>query len=45
MSELNKLGLADARDALRKGETTSVELPTLPFSLVNCQSKIIALAG
>ncbi|MEL0436271.1 Asp-tRNA(Asn)/Glu-tRNA(Gln) amidotransferase subunit GatA [Phycobacter sp. K97] len=26
MSELNKLGLAEARDALRKGETTSVEL-------------------
>jgi len=26
MSELNKLGLAAARDALRKGETTSVEL-------------------
>ncbi|KUP91160.1 Asp-tRNA(Asn)/Glu-tRNA(Gln) amidotransferase subunit GatA [Tritonibacter horizontis] len=26
MSELNKLGLAEARDLLRKGETTSVEL-------------------
>jgi len=26
MSELNKLGLAEARDALRKGDTTSVEL-------------------
>ncbi|MFT7594253.1 MAG: aspartyl-tRNA(Asn)/glutamyl-tRNA(Gln) amidotransferase subunit A [Paracoccaceae bacterium] len=26
MSELNKLGLAQARDALRKGETTSVDL-------------------
>jgi len=26
MSDLNKLGLAEARDALRKGETTSVEL-------------------
>ncbi|WP_170478660.1 Asp-tRNA(Asn)/Glu-tRNA(Gln) amidotransferase subunit GatA [Ruegeria arenilitoris] len=26
MSELNKLGLAEARDALRKGEVTSVEL-------------------
>jgi len=26
MSELNKLGLADARDALRKGDVTSVEL-------------------
>ncbi len=26
MSDLNKLGLADARDLLRKGETTSVEL-------------------
>ena len=26
MTELNKLGLADARDALRKGETTSKEL-------------------
>ncbi|TMV07825.1 Asp-tRNA(Asn)/Glu-tRNA(Gln) amidotransferase subunit GatA [Ruegeria sediminis] len=26
MSELNTLGLAEARDALRKGETTSVEL-------------------
>ena len=28
MSDLNKLGLAQARDALRKGETTSVELTT-----------------
>ncbi len=26
MSDLNKLGLAEARDALRKGDTTSVEL-------------------
>ena len=26
MSELNKLGLAEARDALRRGETTSPEL-------------------
>ncbi|MFD3190622.1 Asp-tRNA(Asn)/Glu-tRNA(Gln) amidotransferase subunit GatA [Sedimentitalea sp. HM32M-2] len=26
MSDLNKMGLADARDALRQGETTSVEL-------------------
>ena len=26
MSELNKLGLAEARDALRKGDVTSVEL-------------------
>ena len=26
MSDLNKLGLAEARDLLRKGETTSVEL-------------------
>ncbi|CUH87198.1 Glutamyl-tRNA(Gln) amidotransferase subunit A [Phaeobacter sp. CECT 5382] len=26
MSDLNKLGLAEARDALRKGETSSVEL-------------------
>ena len=26
MSELNKLGLAEARDALRRGETTSLEL-------------------
>ena len=26
MSELNKLGLAQARDALRKGDVTSVEL-------------------
>ncbi len=26
MSDLNKLGLADARDALRRGDTTSVEL-------------------
>ncbi|KPD12264.1 Asp-tRNA(Asn)/Glu-tRNA(Gln) amidotransferase subunit GatA [Phaeobacter sp. 11ANDIMAR09] len=26
MSDLNKLGLSEARDALRKGETTSVEL-------------------
>ena len=26
MSELNKLGLAQARDALRRGETTSVDL-------------------
>ena len=26
MSDLNKLGLADARDALRKGDVTSVEL-------------------
>ena len=26
MSDLNKLGLAEARDALRKGDVTSVEL-------------------
>ena len=26
MSDLNKLGLAEARDALRAGETTSKEL-------------------
>ena len=26
MTDLNKLGLAEARDLLRKGETTSVEL-------------------
>ncbi|MEO1178777.1 MAG: Asp-tRNA(Asn)/Glu-tRNA(Gln) amidotransferase subunit GatA, partial [Pseudomonadota bacterium] len=26
MSELNKLGLAEARDALRAGDTTSVAL-------------------
>ncbi|MGB0914044.1 MAG: Asp-tRNA(Asn)/Glu-tRNA(Gln) amidotransferase subunit GatA, partial [Phaeobacter italicus] len=26
MTELNKLTLSDARDALRKGDTTSVEL-------------------
>ncbi len=26
MSDLNKLGLAEARDLLRKGDTTSVEL-------------------
>ena len=35
MSDLNKLGLAEARDALRKGETTSVELTKACLSAID----------
>jgi len=35
MSDLNKLGLADARDALRKGETTSKELTEACLSAID----------
>ncbi|MEP2715460.1 Asp-tRNA(Asn)/Glu-tRNA(Gln) amidotransferase subunit GatA [Pseudophaeobacter sp.] len=35
MSDLNKLGLAEARDALRKGETTSVELTNACLSAID----------
>lgn len=35
MSELNKLGLAEARDALRAGETSSVELTDACLTAIN----------
>ncbi len=35
MSDLNKLGLAEARDALRKGDTTSVELTEACLSAID----------
>ena len=34
MTDLNKLGLAEARDALRKGETTSKELTEACLSAI-----------
>ena len=35
MSDLNKLGLAQARDALRKGDTSSVELTQACLSAID----------
>ena len=34
MADLNKLGLADARDALRKGDVTSAELTAACLSAI-----------
>lgn len=42
MSDLNKLGLADARDALRKGDTTSVELTTACLSAIEAAGELNA---
>ncbi len=42
MSELNKLGLAEARDALRKGETTSVELTETCLSAIDAADALNA---
>ena len=42
MSELNKLGLAEARDALRKGETTSVELTKACLSAIDAADALNA---
>ena len=35
MSELNKMGLAEARDALRAGDTSSVELTDACLTAIN----------
>ncbi|TNJ48621.1 Asp-tRNA(Asn)/Glu-tRNA(Gln) amidotransferase subunit GatA [Phaeobacter sp. B1627] len=42
MSDLNKLGLADARDLLRKGETTSVELTESCLSAIDAAGALNA---
>ena len=42
MSELNKLGLADARDLLRKGETTSQELTTACLDAIEAAGELNA---
>ncbi|MBV1926182.1 MAG: Asp-tRNA(Asn)/Glu-tRNA(Gln) amidotransferase subunit GatA [Rhodobacteraceae bacterium] len=42
MSDLNKLGLADARDALRKGDTTSVEITTACLSAIEAAGELNA---
>ncbi|MDX2485333.1 MAG: Asp-tRNA(Asn)/Glu-tRNA(Gln) amidotransferase subunit GatA [Pseudodonghicola sp.] len=41
-SDLNKLGLADARDALRKGSVTSVELTEACLSAINASDALNA---
>ena len=38
MSELNKMGLAEARDALRAGDTSSVELTDACLTAINSES-------
>jgi aspartyl-tRNA(Asn)/glutamyl-tRNA(Gln) amidotransferase subunit A len=42
MSDLNKLGLAEARDALRKGDTTSVELTTACLTAIEAAGELNA---
>jgi aspartyl-tRNA(Asn)/glutamyl-tRNA(Gln) amidotransferase subunit A len=42
MSDLNKLGLAEARDALRKGDTTSVEITTACLSAIEAAGELNA---
>lgn len=42
MSDLNKLGLAEARDLLRKGETTSVELTESCLSAIDAADALNA---
>ncbi len=42
MSDLNKLGLAQARDALRKGDTTSVELTAACLSAIEAAGALNA---
>ncbi|MBE1283062.1 MAG: Asp-tRNA(Asn)/Glu-tRNA(Gln) amidotransferase subunit GatA [Rhodobacteraceae bacterium] len=42
MTELNKLGLAEARDLLRKGETTSVELTETCLSAIDAADALNA---
>ena len=42
MSELNKLGLAEARDLLRKGETTSVELTSACLKAIDAADALNA---
>jgi aspartyl-tRNA(Asn)/glutamyl-tRNA(Gln) amidotransferase subunit A len=42
MSELNKLGLAEARDALRKGDTTSVELTNACLTAIEAAGELNA---
>ena len=42
MSDLNKLGLAEARDALRKGETTSVELTEVCLKAIDAADALNA---
>ncbi|WP_050927590.1 Asp-tRNA(Asn)/Glu-tRNA(Gln) amidotransferase subunit GatA [Aestuariivita boseongensis] len=42
MSDLNKLGLAEARDALRKGDTTSVELTEACLSAIDAADALNA---
>lgn len=42
MSDLNKLGLAEARDLLRKGETTSVELTESCLSAIEAADALNA---
>lgn len=42
MSELNKMGLAEARDALRAGDTSSVELTDACLTAINSASALNA---
>jgi len=44
MTDLNKLGLAEARDLLRKGETSSVELTQACLTAIDAAGALNAFA-